>query len=94
MGRYDEAVSGLKVMLVDEYPLHRDADLLSARLMYVGSLAAAGRAEQARHEARATLAVYPNVSVHDWCLWQFQPYRDKNPASRMDRLLIAAGLPH
>jgi TolB-like protein len=94
MGRYDEAASGLKMMLVDEYPLHRDADLLSARLMYVGSLAAAGRAEQARHEARATLAVHPNLSVRDWCLWQFQPYRDKSPASRMERLLLAAGLPH
>jgi tetratricopeptide (TPR) repeat protein len=93
MGRYDEAASGLRTMLVDEYPLHRDADLLSARLTYVASLAAAGRAEQARHVAREALATCPNLSARDWCLWHFQPYWDKSPAMRMEHLLVAAGLP-
>ncbi len=93
LGRYDEAMSSLATVLVDEYPLHRSANLLDTRMIYVASLAAAGRAEQARHEARATLAAHPTVSAGHWCRWQYQPYKDKGPALRMERLLISAGLP-
>ncbi len=93
LGRFDEAASGLARVLVDEYPLHRDSDLLDSRMIYVASLEAAGRAEQARHEARATLAAHPSVSAGHWCRWQFQPYKDKDTALRMERVLVAAGLP-
>lgn len=94
LGRFDEAASGLARVLVDEYPLHRDSDLLDSRMIYVASLAAAGRAEQASHEARATLAAHPSVSAGHWCRWQFQPYKDKGPALRMERLLIESGVSH
>ncbi len=93
LGRFDEAASDLARVLVDDYPLHRNSNLLDTRMTYVASLAAAGRAEQARHEARATLAAHPTVSAVHWCRWQFQPYKDKGPALRMERLLVAAGLP-
>jgi DNA-binding SARP family transcriptional activator len=92
-GRYDEAASTLATVLVDEYPLHRESNLLNARMLYVASLAAAGRVEQARHEARATLAAYPSATARDWCRWHFQPYRVKSPAARVERLLVGAGLP-
>jgi DNA-binding SARP family transcriptional activator len=93
MGHYDEAASDLATVLVDEYPLHRDSDLLNTRMVYVANLAAAGKAEQARDEARATLAAHPSLSTRQWCRWHFQPYKYKSPAMRMERLLIAAGLP-
>ncbi|MDH5537193.1 MAG: hypothetical protein OEZ08_16705, partial [Betaproteobacteria bacterium] len=91
--RYDEAASTLAKVLVDDYPLHRESNLLNVRMLYVASLAAAGRGEQARHEAQATLAAYPLAAARDWCRWHFQPYRVKSPAARVERLLIAAGVP-
>jgi TolB-like protein/Flp pilus assembly protein TadD len=93
LGRYDEAANGLATVLADKYSLHRHANLLDTHMIYVASLAAAGRAEQARHEARATVASHPSASAGHWCRWQFQPYKDKDPALRMERLLVAAGLP-
>ena len=93
LGRYEDAIGGLARVLVDDYPLHRHADLRSARLMYVGSLAAAGRMDQASHEARATLAADPGVSARAWSRWHFRWYRDDAIAHRMERLLVAAGLP-
>jgi DNA-binding SARP family transcriptional activator len=92
-GRYDEAASTLATVLVDDYPLHRESNLLNARMLYVASLAAGGRVDQARHEAHATLAAYPLAAARDWCRWHFQPYRVKSPASRIERLLVGAGLP-
>lgn len=91
--RYDEAAGTLAKVLVDDYTLHREADLLSARMLYVASLAGAGRMDQARHEAKATLAAYPSATARDWCRWHFQPYRERNPAARVRRLLVAAGVP-
>jgi len=93
LGQFDEAASGLARVLVDEYPLHRYSALLDSRMIYVASLAAAGRAEQAHHEAEATLAAHPTVSAAHWCRWQFQPYKNKDPALRMERLLVSVGLP-
>ena len=93
LGRYEDAIGSLARVLVDDYPLHRHADLRSARLLYVGSLAAAGRMDQARHEARATLATDPSISARGWSRWHFQWYRDDTIASRMERLLVDAGLP-
>jgi TolB-like protein len=92
MGSYDEAAGDLTRLFESEYPVHRDADLLSARLMYVASLAAAGRMEQARHEATAALATDPTVSARAWSRWHFQPYRDDGIAPRMERLLVDAGV--
>jgi len=92
-GRYDEAASTLATVLVDDYPLHRESNLLNARMLYVASLAAVGRVDQARHEAHATLAAYPLAAARDWCRWHFQPYRVKSPAARVERLLVASGLP-
>jgi DNA-binding SARP family transcriptional activator len=94
LGRYDEAARGLATPLVDEYPAHRNANLLNARMMYVASLAASGRVEQARHEAAVTLAAHPTVTASDWCDWHFLPYRAGSPAQRIKRLLVASGLPH
>jgi len=93
MGRYDEAAGELTKLFKNEYPMHHDADLLNARLMYVGSLVAAGRMEQARHEATAALATDPTVSARGWSRWYFRPYRDDAVASRMERLLVSAGVP-
>jgi TolB-like protein len=93
LGRYEDAISGLAGVLVDDYPLHRHADLRSARLMYVGSLAAAGRNEQARHEARAALAADPSLSARAWSRWHFHWHRDDATARRMERLLVSAGVP-
>lgn len=93
MGRYEDAAIGLERILVDEYPLHRDADLLSARLLHVGCLVGAGRIEQARHEAAAVRAAHPSVSSRGWSRWHFQPYRDSGQALRVERLLVAAGPP-
>jgi len=93
LGRYDDAANTLAKVLVDDYPLHREANLLSVRMLYVASLAGAGRVEQARHEAQATLAAHPLATVRDWCRWHFQSYRRKNPAARVEQLLVAAGLP-
>jgi len=93
LGRYDDAADTLAKVLVDDYALHREANLLSVRMLYVASLAGAGRVEQARHEARATLAAYPSATVRDWSRWHFQAYRAKNPAARVEQLLVAAGLP-
>jgi tetratricopeptide (TPR) repeat protein len=93
LGKYDEAARGLATALVDEYPLHRDANLLNARMMYVASLAARGRVEHARHEAAVTLAAHPTVSASDWCEWHFHPFRIGSPVRRIERLLIASGLP-
>lgn len=92
-GRYDEAASTLATVLVDDYPLHRESNLLNARMLYVASLAAGGRVDQARHEAQATLAAYPLAAARDWCRWHFQPYRVQSPAARVERLLVGAGLP-
>jgi len=92
LGRHDEAARALETVLVDEYALHRDADLLDTRMIYVANLAAGGRAEQARHEAQAILASRPAISARAWSRWQFRPYRDDAIASRMERLLVDAGL--
>jgi tetratricopeptide (TPR) repeat protein len=93
LGRYDDAIGGLARVLVDDYPLHRNADLRSARLMYVGSLAAAGRMDQARHEAHAALATDPSISARGWSRWHFQWHKDVAIASSLERLLVAAGIP-
>jgi len=93
LGRYEDAIGGLSRVLVDDYPLHRHADLRSARLMYVGSLAAAGRMDQARHEARAALATDASISARGWSRWHFQWYKDDAIASNMERLLVTAGIP-
>lgn len=93
LGQYDEAARGLATALVDEYPLHRDANLLNARMMYVASLAACGRADQARDQAAVTLAAHPTVSASDWCEWHFHPFRIDSPVRRIERLLISSGLP-
>lgn len=91
VGRHDEAASDLASVLRD--PLQRDSDLLNTRMMYIANLAAGGRADDARHEAKETLAAHPAASAHQWCEWHFQPYRDKSPAQRIERLLVASGLP-
>ena len=91
--RYDDAASTLAKVLVDDYSLHREANLLSVRMLYVASLAAGGRVDEARREAQATLAAYPAATARDWCRWHFQPYRVKSPAARVERLLVAAGVP-
>ncbi|MGH9818080.1 MAG: hypothetical protein ACRD6I_18610, partial [Candidatus Acidiferrales bacterium] len=93
LGRYDEAARGLATALVDEFPKHREANLLDARMMYVASLAASGRVEQARHEASLTLARDPTVTAGDWCEWHFHPFRVGSPAQRIERLLVTSGLP-
>jgi len=93
LGRYEDAIGGLAKVLVDDYALHRHADLRSARLMYVGSLAAAGRMDQARHEARVALATDASISARAWSRWHFQWFKDDAIASRMERLLVAAGVP-
>jgi tetratricopeptide (TPR) repeat protein len=93
LGRYEDAIGGLASVLVDDYPLHRNADLRSARLMYVGSLAAGGRMDQARHEARAAFATDPSISARAWSRWHFQWYRDDVTVPRVERLLVAAGIP-
>jgi DNA-binding SARP family transcriptional activator len=93
LGRYEDAIGGLARVLVDDHPLHRHADLRSARLMYVGSLAAAGRMDQARHEARVALATDASISARAWSRWHFQWYKDDAIAPRMERLLVGAGVP-
>jgi DNA-binding SARP family transcriptional activator len=93
LGRYDEAAAGLATALVDEYPLHKDSDLYNARMIYVAGLAAAGQQEQARHEAQTVLKEHPAVSAGCWRRSHFQPFIDQGPAERIERLLIAAGLP-
>lgn len=93
LGRYEDAIGVLAKVLVDDGALHRHADLRSARLMHVGSLAAAGRMEQASYEARATLAADPGVSARAWSRWHFRWYRDDVIAHRMERLLVGAGVP-
>lgn len=93
LGRYEDAIGDLARVLVDDYPLHRHADLRSARLMYVCSLSAAGREDQASHEARAAIAEDPTVSARAWSQWHFHWHRDNVTALRMERLLVSAGVP-
>jgi hypothetical protein len=59
----------------------------------VGSLAAAGRMDQARHEARVALATDASISARAWSRWHFQWYKDDAIAPRMERLLVGAGVP-
>ena len=92
LGRYEEAASGLTAMLTDG--VHRDCALLDSRMIHVASLAAAGKLEQARFEANATVAAHPSVSTGRWCEWQFAPYQDRRPALKMERLLASAGMPY
>jgi tetratricopeptide (TPR) repeat protein len=94
VGQYEEAASDLATLLVDEFPLHREANLLNTRMVYVANLAAAGRVQQAREEARVILSAYPSASARQWCRLQFRPYyRVQSPSAAMERLLVASGLP-
>jgi TolB-like protein/tetratricopeptide (TPR) repeat protein len=93
-GQHEEAASDLATVLVDEFPLHREANLLNARTMYVANLAAAGRVHQAREEARVILSAYPSVSARQFCRLHFHPYyRDPGLSAAIERLLVASGFP-
>lgn len=94
VGRHSEAVHDLATILEDEYSLHRESNLLSARMVYVANLAAAGRTAQAKEEARRTRDAYPTASARRWCNDFFRAYRVNSPAKAMERLLVASGLPH
>lgn len=93
LGRYDDAIGVPQSLLVDEFPSYRDSNLIDPRMVYVASLAAAGREAEARHEAQSTLIRHPAASAVEWCRWQFLPFRDRRPAREIERLLRAAGIP-
>lgn len=93
LGRYDEAIAALSTVTRRDLASHRDAELLSERLILVACLQATRQVDEARQEAEAILAHHRTFSAAPWCSWYFRPFNDKQPARELARLLVAAGLP-
>jgi TolB-like protein len=91
--RYEEAIPLLTAVTRSDAPQHRAAALLTERLLLVACLQATRQVEEARHEAQGVLACYRSVAAGPWCRWYLRPFKDKQPATEIARLLVAAGLP-